>query len=138
MKHSPTQRVEVYAQAARGLVQLEPDPEKQLKYLDFIDIYSGLDENERERYRRDYVEEDELMSTFAERFRAEGWSQGMQVGMEKGMQRGEVAILVRLLERKFGPVSEPLRRRLETADEKALLLWSDRILTATSLDDIFL
>jgi hypothetical protein len=138
MKHSPTQRVEVYAQAARGLAQLEPDPEKQLKYLDFIDIYSGLDENERERYRRDYVEEDELMSTFAERFRAEGWSQGMQVGMEKGMQRGEVAILVRLLERKFGPVSEPLRRRLETADEETLLLWSDRILTATSLDDIFL
>jgi hypothetical protein len=55
MKYSPAQRVEVYAQAVRGLIWLEPDPEKQLKYLDFIDIYTGLDDNEWERYQQEYT-----------------------------------------------------------------------------------
>ena len=38
MRYPSEQRVEVYAQAVRGLSVLEPQPEKQLKYLDFIDI----------------------------------------------------------------------------------------------------
>lgn len=36
-------KIEIYAQAIRGLLQLEPDPEKQLKYIDFIDIYTALE-----------------------------------------------------------------------------------------------
>jgi flagellar biosynthesis/type III secretory pathway protein FliH len=81
------------------------------------------------------------MSTFAERFRAEGRSQGIQQGMregrEQGMQRGEVAMLGRLLERKFGPVPEALRPRIEAADERSLLEWSERVLSAATLEDVF-
>jgi hypothetical protein len=73
------------------------------------------------------------MSTFAERFRAEGRSQGLQ----QGMQRGEVAMLVRLLERKFGHVPEALRPRIEAADEQSLLVWSERVLSAATLEDVF-
>jgi len=40
--------------AVRGLADLEPDPERQLKYLDFIDIHAALDENERIVYRQRY------------------------------------------------------------------------------------
>lgn len=46
MRWSQNQKLQVYAQAVRGLVSLEADPEKQLKYLDFIDIYTALDDNE--------------------------------------------------------------------------------------------
>lgn len=42
MRYAPEQRVEVFAHAVRGLRTLEPDAEKQLKYLEFIDIYSAL------------------------------------------------------------------------------------------------
>jgi hypothetical protein len=52
----------------RGLADLEPDPERQLKYLDFIDIYAALDENERIVYRQRYPEEVAEMTRFAERF----------------------------------------------------------------------
>ena len=38
--------MEAYAQAVRGLTRLEPALEMQLKYLDFIDIYAGVDGNE--------------------------------------------------------------------------------------------
>lgn len=52
MAYAPEDRIEVYAQAVRGLLELEPDPERRLKYLDFIDIYAHLDEQERVIYQR--------------------------------------------------------------------------------------
>ena len=49
MQYPAGRKVEVYAQTVRGLTELESDPE-QLKYLDFIDIYAALDDNERAEY----------------------------------------------------------------------------------------
>jgi flagellar biosynthesis/type III secretory pathway protein FliH len=89
------------------------------------------------------------MSTFAERFRAEGRSEGLQQGLERGIEqgmeqgmqlgthRGEITVLVRLLERKFGRLPETLRPRIEAADEQSLLAWSERVLSATTLEDVF-
>jgi flagellar biosynthesis/type III secretory pathway protein FliH len=108
-----------------------------------------LADNERERYQREYSDEANTMSTFAERFREEGRAQGMQQGVQQGMQqgvqrgmqqgvqRGEAAVLTRQLERKFGPVPEAARQRIEAADEETLLEWSERVLTATRIDDVF-
>jgi len=90
---------------------LEPDPEKQLKDLDFIDIYAALEDNERTRYQRDYPQEAKTMSQFAERFREEG----MQQGVQQGMQQGEALVLERLLRLKIGTLSEAVRRRIEQA-----------------------
>ena len=55
MRYEPEERVDVYAAAVRGLSTLEPDPERQLKYVDYIDIYSALNDNERQRYERDIL-----------------------------------------------------------------------------------
>jgi len=132
------ERVEVYARAVRGFLELEPDPEKQLKYLDFVDIYTGLDENERETYRQRYPEEGQRMEGFAERFTRKGLEQGREQGMQQGMQQGEAAVLMRLLERRFGPeAAEAWRERVETADAETLLVWSDRILTASTPEELF-
>jgi flagellar biosynthesis/type III secretory pathway protein FliH len=80
------------------------------------------------------------MSSFADRFREEGLEkglqQGMQQGLPKGMQQGEAHILLRLLHVKFGDVSEETRRRVEAADAETLLAWSERILTARSVDEV--
>ncbi|NEV65112.1 hypothetical protein [Thiorhodococcus minor] len=128
MAYPPERRVEVYAQAVRGLTALEPDPEKRLKYLDFIDIYAALDDNERTQYTRDYPDEAQTMSRFAERFREEG--------MQQGMQQGEARVLARLLRLKFGTLPEDVEQRLVVADEATLLVWSERVLTATSLEEV--
>ena len=61
----------VLARAVCGLSTLEPDPEKQLKYIDFIDIYSALDDNEMEQYKAQYPQEDKTMASLTERLRAE-------------------------------------------------------------------
>jgi Domain of unknown function (DUF4351) len=128
MRYAREQRVEVYAHAVRGLTTLELDPEKQLKYLEFIDIYSGLDDNELARYQQEYPEEAETMSTFAERF--------IEQGKREGEQEGEARILIRLLRRKFGDVPEAIRQRIESADADTLLEWADHLLTARRLEDV--
>jgi hypothetical protein len=45
-------------------------------------------------------------------------------------------ILLRLLSRKFGELSEEKRRTIESAYSESLLRWSERILSATSLDEV--
>jgi hypothetical protein len=41
-----------------------------------------------------------------------------------------------LIERKFGPPSESVRQQISGADPETLLRWSERILTAESLDAV--
>ncbi len=127
MRYAAERKVDAYAHAVRGLASLEDDPEKQLKYIDFIDIYADLNENERARYQREYPEEAEIMSSFAERF--------IHQGVQKGQQQGEAVMLLRLLQLKFGDVPEAVRGEIESADAQTLLEWSDRVLTANSIEE---
>jgi hypothetical protein len=136
MRYALHSKVDAYAHAVRGLASLEDDPEKQLKYLDFIDIYADLNENERERYMHEYPQEAEIMSSFAERFIQQGKQEGKQEGREEGRQEGEAVVLLRLLQLKFGAVPETVRRRIEDADAQTLLAWSERVLTATSIEQV--
>ena len=86
MHYPPEQKVDVYAQAVRGLLDLEPQPEKRLKYLDFIDIYADLDENQRQDYATRYPRKAAEMSGFAERFIEQGKQKGIQQGIQQGIQ----------------------------------------------------
>jgi hypothetical protein len=128
MAYPPQDKLLVYAQALRGLLELEPAPEKRLKYLDFIDIYADLDDNERQRYTALYPQEVAVMSGFAQRFRDEG--------RDEGLQYGEARILTALLRLRFGDLPAPARERIDTADADTLLRWSERLLTAASLDEV--
>jgi hypothetical protein len=37
---------------------------------------------------------------------------------------------------KFGAIPEDVRRRVERADADTLLIWSERVLTANSIDEL--
>ena len=54
---------------------------------------------------------------------------------EEGRMEGEAAVLLRLIQLKFGPPDSDLRQRIETADAAMLLRWSERILTAATLEE---
>ena len=71
---------------------------------------------------------DELMST-AERLRKEGHSQGRS-------QLGNESVL-RLLARRFGALPENIVHRVNAATLAELDRWTDRILDAKDLDDVF-
>ena len=67
-----------------------------------------------------------------------GLQQGLEQGRQEGRKEGEAAILLRQFALKFGSPSKEVRARIEAADADTLLDWSARILTAESVDDIFL
>jgi len=72
MQWAPEHKVEIYAKAIQGLLTLEPDIEKQIKYLDFVDIYTGLSDAEQRAYESRYPQENAVMAGLTERLRTEG------------------------------------------------------------------
>jgi flagellar biosynthesis/type III secretory pathway protein FliH len=67
----------------------------------------------------------------------QGLQQGLQQGMQQGLRQGEAAVVLRLLECRFGPLDETVRQRIQAADAETLLLWGERVLTAQTLADVF-
>jgi hypothetical protein len=124
MRYRRSERVAVYACATRGLMELEPDAEKRLKYADFIDIYAGLTEAEHEQYQRDYPEEAKTMQSFSTRFR------------EEGIRIGEANVILHQLEQKFGTIPDDLRERIQHADSDTLIRWSGKLLTGGTIDEV--
>ena len=57
--------------------------------------------------------------------------------LEQGRMEGEAAILLRLLTRRFGPLTSEVHARLAAATTDELELWADRVLNAPTLDDVF-
>ncbi|MBK5937858.1 hypothetical protein [Halochromatium roseum] len=51
--------------------------------------------------------------------------------------QGEAEMLLRQMERKFGPTDVRLRQQIQAADAETLLEWSDRILTAETPEAVF-
>jgi hypothetical protein len=58
-------------------------------------------------------------------------------GEKRGEKRGQAGVILRQIEHKHGPVSEDVEAQVLAADVDQLLVWTDRILTAQSLDDLF-
>ena len=137
MRADARARVDIYAGAVRGLLDLEPNPDKRAKYLEFIDIYAGLTDNELRRYRRRHPEEGSIVTGFFQRARDEGMERGIAQGMRRGRAEGERAVLERLLRRRFGQLSPEAAERLRRAPEAELEAWADNVLDAETLDEVF-
>ena len=67
---------------------------------------------------------------------AKGRKEGREEGREEGRREGQINLLLKQLELKFGPMSAELRNRIHAADSETLSMWSERILTAHTLDEV--
>ena len=65
------------------------------------------------------------------------YQQVFSEGRVEGRVEGEAAVVLRQLERRFGPPSEATRQRIASADAETLLAWAERILDAKALDDVW-
>ena len=129
MRSDPARRVETYAAAVRGLLELEPDLRRREKYVDFIDTYADLDDNERRRYREQYPEESTTMSGIVQRARDEG--------KQQGIEQGERTLLRRQLRRRFGLLPPEADERIGRASTRDLESWAENVLDAGTLDEVF-
>ena len=90
-----------------------------------------------------------LMSTVAEawvregeakgeaRGRAEGKAEGRVEGKAEGRAEGKAETLLRLLQRRFGPVPERTRARVAVGSAAEIDVWIDALLDAQSLTEVF-
>lgn len=68
--------------------------------------------------------------------RQEGLQEGRQEGLQEGLRKGEAAVLTRLLERRFGTLSDEIVSRIGAADTATLEEWTLRVLDASSIADV--
>ena len=145
MKYPAGQKKEVFDQAYRGLLALEPDQVKQAKYLKFIDIYTGLTDNELQQWQQEYLEDKPNMAGYAEYLRQEGKQIGLQQGLQEGrqegrqegLQEGERTVLERQLQRRFGVLTPEITEKLSEASSTDLENWAENVLDAKTLEDVF-
>ena len=86
MHYDPKERVKVYLRAQEGLAELEPDPNKRIKYIDFIAQYANLTEAEQAQYQQ-YLQQ----SSYKEAIMGpvqQAWENGIQQGIQDGIQQG--------------------------------------------------
>jgi hypothetical protein len=68
--------------------------------------------------------------------RKRGLEKGLRQGHQEGLRAGEARLLLRQAEQRFGPLSPADRARIEAADADRLLRWGERVLGATSLEEM--
>nr|WP_229262749.1 DUF4351 domain-containing protein [Duganella radicis] len=66
-----------------------------------------------------------------------GLEQGLEEGLEQGRKEGAVALLERLLTKRFGPLPQATRKKLARASLAQLEIWSDALAEAQSLRQVF-
>ncbi len=69
--------------------------------------------------------------------RLEGRLEGRVEGRVEGRLEGQAGMLHRQLTLRFGPLPEHMEQRLASADSDTLLRWAERILDATTAEEVF-
>lgn len=57
-------------------------------------------------------------------------------GIAEGGQEGRAAMLVEVLEARFGPLADDVRHRIRSADSETLATWGPRAATASALAEV--
>jgi len=57
-------------------------------------------------------------------------------GLSQGLSQGQRLVLLRQLQRRFGPLPTAVLTRIESAGTADLERWLDRVLDAATLDDV--
>lgn len=140
MNIKPEDRPKVKAECLRMLVTLELNPAKMRFISGFVDTYLRLDEQEEETFQAELnkmglVEQEtvmEIVTSWMEegiergrqegrqegrkqgrkQGRKEGRKEGLEQGLRRGRQEGESSLVLRLLNRRLGPLSPAIETQV--------------------------
>lgn len=79
---------------------------------------------------------EEAVMTTAEKLEQQGIAKGEARGRAEGEARGRAALVLKQLTLKFGTLSPAVAERVQTASTADLDLWAERILSASTLEDV--
>ena len=118
MDYNHDERIDVIIQAYRGLYDLASHMMFD-KYIDFIDIYAGISENERDKLYHEITEHKET-AMLAQYIRDKGVQEGIQEGIQKGVQKNLKNNILKMYQK--GMTSDQISDILEIEKEKVLVL----------------
>jgi predicted transposase YdaD len=127
MNYKKDERIEVIRHAYSGLFQLAS---RMLfdKYVDFIDVYAQISEQEQKSLYHEIIQHKEtamLAQYIREKGMQEGMQEGMQQGMQEGMQQGMLLdardMLIEVLTERFGGISSELSEQIQRIDSREKL-----------------
>jgi len=132
--YDPERGIDVWRQCAdlvRDLLAQVPEWQGSLEQLVRYSLIRGLGTPAelREELRQLGEEAEEVAVTAGEKL--------LDQGRSEGLLEGERRILLRLLRKRFSPIPETVEARLKSATETQLEEWSDRVLAAETLDEVF-
>jgi hypothetical protein len=111
--------------ASQGL-----DADRAMLYCDMV--YASLGEAARKSLQVMDPAKYEFQSEFAKRY----LSQGRAEGEVRGEARGRAEMLLKLLTLRFAPPSDAVVARVRGASIDELERWTERVLSAASIDDV--
>jgi hypothetical protein len=138
MRYPKHERLEIYLAAQLGLLQIEPNLNKQRKYIDFIDFYADLSEQEIIEFRTNYLNKEGEIMGLAQILKHEGHQEGRKEGRQEGRHEECISLVTRLLRRKFGihPELEPVLAQLQTLPIERLESLVEAIFDWTDVNDL--
>ncbi len=137
-------------QLIRAVVEMGDSLSEDLKLLidRFILEYSKVPEPRVEAIKKEehmsfpaatitefYIQEGEARGEA--RGLAKGEARGLAKGEARGLAKGLAKALVRQMTKKFGDVPDQVINKINAADIQQLEVWTDNILDATTLDQVF-
>lgn len=149
-RHDPERRLRWKTRLVRRLYELGYQRQEVVDLFRFIDWVMELPEELETRFEEnlqrlksetnmEYISRYERRSH--ERGFVEGEKKGLvegeKKGLSQGLRQGEAAVLKRQLTRRFGDLPGWAEDRLETAPVPDLESWSERVLDAGRLEDVF-
>ncbi len=96
----------------------------------FIDWVMALPQDLAEKFKSDLLKfEEEQNMPYVTSYERIATQQGLQQGLQKGLPEQ--------LEEKFGRLKKAVKTRIQNADEETLTRWGKRLLSATTLGEVF-
>ena len=128
MHYQKHERLPIYFAAQLGLLTIESNPNKQRKYIDFIDFYANLSEEEMTEFRTNYLNKAGEMMGLAQILKQEG--------LEEGRQEEASKLFLLLLKSKFGSINQQLQDKVRTANAELIESWTKQIFDATTAEEL--
>jgi hypothetical protein len=135
------ERVRVKLECLRMLLTLKINKVKQHFLGVFIDTYLRLNAVEALQFKEEAgklpeVQEGEKIMKLMTSWEEKGMARGLEQGMERGLVKGQLAVVSRLLERRFGVLGPRTKARLKQLSSPQLDGLADALLDFRSKADL--
>jgi hypothetical protein len=140
MNVAPKDRPKVKLECLRGFVKQGWDPARLRLLLGYVDSYLPLEGEQREQFNEGLnaaglAEKEDVMEIVTS-WEREGIAKGRREGLQEGLQAGTVQLVLRLLRRRVGALSEDREARVRRLPVERLEALGEALLDFQSVDDL--